>query len=384
MVSMTFSAQQLKARARHIGFNIVGLTPAVASPHLAAYLRWVANGMHGKMGYLARPDRQIRRRDLNAILPGARSLVLVGMDYRAQVPPHLLTDPARGRVASYAWNVDYHDVMAPMLADLAGWMRDTYSVAVSHKVYVDTGAILERSHAQQAGMGFIGKNTMLIHPRRGSYFFLGEIITDVVFDRYDTPHRETMCGSCTRCLHACPTDAFPEPYVLDARRCISYHTIENKGYIPHELRGDFGNWVYGCDVCQDVCPWQRFTQTTNHGVYHPTTADAAAPPLIDLLALTDETFRERYRGSPIYRIKRARLVRNACIAAGNWGDPSLSDQLRALLHDASPLVRAHAAWGYLRVKGAAGISDLQDITRHEADVDARADIQRTLSGFIAG
>jgi epoxyqueuosine reductase len=210
-VSTTFSAAALKARALAAGFNLVGITQAAPSPTLDAYLRWAEAGMHGNMGYMARPDRVARRRDLDVILPGARSLVIVGMDYRVSVPQDMLADSSRGRIASYAWNLDYHDVMEPMLEELAGWVQATYQRQTGYKVYVDTGAILERSHAQQAGMGFIGKNTMLIHPRRGSYFFLGEIITDIPFDSYDTPGRDTMCGNCTRCLSACPTDAFRSP-----------------------------------------------------------------------------------------------------------------------------------------------------------------------------
>jgi epoxyqueuosine reductase len=211
--------------------------------------------MHAEMGYMARPDRVARRRNLNVILPGVRSLVVVVMDYAQWMPMEVLNDRSRGRIASYAWGLDYHEVMRPRLKQLADWLGQ------SSAVYVDTGAILERSHAQQAGLGFIGKNTMLIHPRRGSGFFIGEILTTANLEP-DPPHPATMCGRCTRCLAACPTDAFPAPYVLDARRCISYHTIENKGSIPVELRSAFGNWVYGCDVCQDVCPWQRFSTPT--------------------------------------------------------------------------------------------------------------------------
>ncbi len=372
---MSIASHLIKARAFELGFNLVGITPAVPSPHLDAYLRWIEAGMHGKMGYMARPDREARRRDLNVILPGVKSMVLVGMDYRACVPEDLLADPSRGRIAAYAWNLDYHDIITPRLEQLATWMKAEFSVAMQHKVYVDTGAILERSHAQQAGMGFTGKNTMLIHPRRGSYFFLGEVLTTLEFDEYDKPHRETMCGSCTRCLHACPTDAFPQPYVLDARRCISYHTIENKGYIDHTLRSHFGNWVYGCDVCQDVCPWQRFTHTTDDPAFAPADVDAAAPPLVGLLTLTDETFKARYRHSPIYRIKRERLVRNACIAAGNWGSPQVVSPLTALLTDDNPLVRAHAVWALGQISGQ--LHAVERAIRDEADEVARTDMEQT-------
>lgn len=315
-----FSSAALKTRALEMGFNLVGLTRAEPSPYLAAYERWVEAGMQGTMGYMARPDRQARRRDLKVILPGVQSLVMVGLDYAgAVIPDDVLHDPSRGRIAAYAWGLDYHDILTPRLEALAEWLRVESGQKISHRVYVDTGAVLERSHAHQAGLGFTGKNTMLIHPQQGSTFFLGEILTDLEFDGYDTAGRQTMCGSCTRCLMACPTHAFPRPHVLDARRCISYLTIEHKSSIERSLRPLMGNWVYGCDVCQDVCPFQRFAEPTREAAFYPPDLEHIAPKLVDLLALDEAAFHQRYYGSPIYRIKRERLVRNACIAAGNWG-----------------------------------------------------------------
>lgn len=348
---MLFSSEALKSHALELGFNLVGLTRAKPSPYLDAYLRWVESGQYGTMGYMARPDRTARRRDLTQILPGARSLVVVGLDYgTVAISQDVLNDPSRGRIAAYAWGLDYHDILTPRLEVLAEWMREASGQQLSHRVYVDTGAILERSHAHQAGLGFTGKNTMLIHPRRGSTFFLGEIITDLEFDQYDRPGKATMCGNCTRCLRACPTDAFPAPHVLDARRCISYLTIEHKGEIDPSLRPLMGNWVYGCDVCQDVCPFQRFSQPTAEAAFYPVDIDRVAPRLADLLVLDDHLFHQRYYGSPIYRIKRERLVRNACIAAGNWGDPQIVAPLRHLLDDDIPLVCESAAWALSQMK----------------------------------
>lgn len=347
---MVLRAEHIKNRARELGFNLVGLTRAEPSPTLDAYFRWIDAGMHGEMGYMARPDRQERRRDLQVILPGVQSLVIVGLDYRTlNIPDDILSDPARGRIASYAWGLDYHDLMTPRLEQLTAWMQAEAGQTAQQRVYVDTGAILERSHAQQAGMGFVGKNTMLIHPHRGSYFFLGEILTSLEFDAYDQPHRPTMCGNCTRCLHACPTNAFPQPHVLDARRCISYLTIENKGWIPPDLRPQIGNWVFGCDICQEVCPFQRFSPTSHEQDFIPVDVNRAAPPLLDLLALDHEIFKARFHGSPIQRIKRDRLVRNACIAVGNWGSPLALPHLLPLLGDPNPLVRGHAAWAISRI-----------------------------------
>ncbi len=377
-MSNKLSYQAVHEWAIHLGFNIVGITSAKPSPTLWAYFQWIERHMHGEMGYMARPDRQIRRQDLNIILDNVQSMVIVGMDYRTvPFPDSILTDPAHGRFASYAWNLDYHDVMLERLDELA--TRITQIDVVHYKAYVDTGAILERAHAQQAGMGFIGKNTMLIHPRRGSYFFLGEILLDVPFDHYDLPHKETMCGRCTRCLQACPTDAFPEPYVLDSRRCISYLTIEHKGWIEQELRPLMGNWVYGCDICQDVCPWQRFAVPTQAVDFQPSSLDFAATPLTELLSLDTNAFNQRYQHSPVLRLKRERLVRNACIAAGNSGNPKFALQLKALLHDASPLVRGHAAWALRQILGEAAHSDLTKRLQQDTDAEVRFELERLLS-----
>lgn len=343
------SAQHVKARARALGFNLTGLTPARPAPHLHAYFQWIESHQHGAMAYMAREDRRTRRRDLNVILPGARTLIIVGLDYHTlKLPDHLLNDPARGRIAAYAWGQDYHALMLPRLKELAEWLQDTGTIR--WKAYVDTGAILERDHAQQAGLGFIGKNTMLIHPRRGSDFFLGEILTDAEFDDYDQPARETMCGSCARCLAACPTEAFPQPYVLDARRCISYLTIEHPGAIDEALRPLMGNWVFGCDLCQTACPWNRFAVQTHETAFFPLTPDRAAPPLSDLLTLDETRFAAQFGGTPIARLGRAQLVRNATVAAGNSGHAEFVPLLERLRQDDSALVRDHAAWAVARLE----------------------------------
>lgn len=373
---MQFSANTLKQKAQQLGFNLVGITQAKPSPTLAAYRQWIAQGMHGNMGYMARDDRLIRRENLNHIVSGAESIVMVGLDYRTITPPeYILNDPSRGRIASYAWHIDYHDVMQPKLEQLATWIQSQVTDTIEHKVYVDTGAVLERSHAQQGGMGFIGKNTMLIHPRRGSYFFLGEIISTLAFDNYDTAHRETMCGNCTRCLTACPTDAFPQPYVLDARRCISYHTIENKGWIDRNLRSQFGNWVYGCDICQEVCPFQRFSIPSDEASFYPIDESMIAPYLSDLLSLTNETFKAKYVNSPIYRIRRKRLVRNACIAAGNSHDKQFIPYLIQLLYDEEAIVRGHAPWALWQIMGQGAIRQINELYYREDDPDVKSEIE---------
>jgi epoxyqueuosine reductase len=364
--------EALKRKATALGFNRVGVIPAGPARRLDAYLRWIAAGMQGEMGYLDRPDREARRRDPGVILPGVRSVVVVGLDYyTAELPPAIAHDPARGRISNYAWNVDYHEVMTPRLAALADWLRGQPGAGeVGSRVYVDTGAILERDHGETAGLGFTGKNTMLIDPRRGSWFFLGVLLTTATLD-YDPPPeaRPAMpdCGRCTRCLAACPTAAFPQPYVLDARRCISYLTIELKGWIPRELRPLMGNWVYGCDVCQEVCPFNRFARPTVESAFYPVDWDAAAPPLLELLALNEAAFARRFASSPIRRIKRGRLVRNACVAAGNWANPVAVPALIALLGDADPLVRGHAAWALRRIGGDAAGAALASALPNETD-----------------
>ncbi|MDQ7036790.1 MAG: tRNA epoxyqueuosine(34) reductase QueG [Anaerolineae bacterium] len=377
---MTISTENIKQKAIELGFNLVGLTRAEPSPMLNAYHRWIEQGMHGKMGYLERPDRIIRREDLNNIVSNAQSIIMVGMDYRTrEIAPEILHDPTRGRIANYAWGLDYHDILEPRLEQFAQWIATEAKGKIDHKVYVDTGAILERSHAQQAAMGFIGKNTMLIHPRRGSYFFLGEIITSLELDTYDEPQRQTMCGTCTRCLKACPTDAFPKPHILDARLCISYHTIENKGWIDQYLRSKFGNWVFGCDICQEVCPFQRFSPTAQEKRFFPIDSDRAAPPLVDLLTLDDVRFKAHYDGSPIYRVRRKRLVRNACIAAGNSHDSQFIPYLIQLLYDSEPLVRGHAAWGLWQIMGQSAVKQLNELYYREEDEAVRDELERLLA-----
>ncbi len=380
---------RLNAKIQELGLDLFGLIPAAPGRRLDAYLRWVAAEMHGRMGYLARPDRLERRQDLNVILPGAQTIISVGLNYHTfQLPESVANDPARGRISNYAWGLDYHDILTPRLQELADWLDETTGSA--SKVYVDTGAVLERDHAESAGLGFTGKNTMLIHPRRGSYFFLGEILTTVSI-QHSAFSVQPSCGSCHRCLDACPTNAFPEPYVLDARRCISYLTIELKGWIPVALRPLMGNWVYGCDICQEVCPFNRFATPTNEAAFypegyasnsssiiHPSSFDQAAPPLLDLLALDEAGFAQQFAHSPIKRIKRARLVRNACVAAGNWGSDTAVPSLIALLSDPEPLIRGHAAWALQQIGTAEAVTAVAHALTHETNPDVRCEMETSV------
>ena len=304
--------EELRIQARRLGFDLLGVAPPVPPPEaVRAYRAWLAAGYHGDMAYMARPDRVARREDPALILPGVRAVVCVAVNYYPGEGPEVPADAGPvGRISRYAWGVDYHDWMLPRLEELAAFIRERTGGTARHRAYTDTGPLLERALAAQAGLGFIGKNTCLIHPRFGSWLFLGEILVDVDLP-FTGPPMPPRCGTCTRCLDACPTGALVAPYVLDARRCISYLTIEFRGDIPPDLRDRLGNWVYGCDVCQEVCPWGRFARPTAVTEFRAASPERATLPLPDLLSLDEEAFRQRFGGSPIARIGLGRLQRNA-------------------------------------------------------------------------
>ncbi len=365
---------ELIARARVLGFDYIGVSPASPARRLDAYLGWVKDGRQGEMNYMTRPDRIERRQDPQVILPGAQSIISVGLTYSTlKLPAQIASDPGRGRISNYAWGLDYHDVMEPRLEELADWLRGKDPQA-KNRVYVDTGAILERDHAETAGIGFTGKNTMLIAPRSGSWFFLGELLTTLALPPTQ-PAVMPSCGSCHRCLDSCPTGAFPAAYELDARRCISYLTIELKGWIPRQLRPLMGNWIYGCDICQEVCPFNRFAEPTAEAAFRPRNLDSIAPPLTGILALDEAQFNERFANSPIKRIKRSRLLRNACVAAGNWGDQASVPPLQNLLRDPEPLIRGHAAWALKQIGGSSALAAIADAQQSEQDGRVRQELK---------
>ncbi len=370
---------RISDRAHDLGFDLVGVALVNPIPHLDVYHSWIAQGYHGEMGYMARPDRVERREDPGKIVPSARSIVCVGLNYYSPLPPaYLERHPSFGLISNYAWGMDYHDVMMPRLESLAAFIGVEMGRDVAHRAYVDTGPVLERAYAARAGLGFIGKNTCLIHPRMGSWLFLGEILVDVELDP-TTEQARTSCGTCRRCLDACPTGALVAPYVLDARRCISYLTIELKGPIPRELRSLIGNWIYGCDVCQAVCPWQRFARATKERSFWADGANRAAPVLLDLIEMDEEAFQRRYEGSPILRIGRRRLLRNTAVALGNWGDEQTVPALIRALADAEPLVRGHAAWALGCIGGQAARDALAQGLRDERDAYVQREMQMAVS-----
>jgi epoxyqueuosine reductase len=283
------------------------------------------------------------RRHPSSILPEVRSVVMVGMNYRPSEEPETPSHqrPNRGRVSRYAYGTDYHDVLRDRLNRLLDWLRRECPDCLGRGV-VDTAPLLERDFARRAGLGWFGKNTMLLNKRLGSYFFLGALLVNLELAA-DPPHTTSHCGTCTACLDACPTDAFVGPGLLDARRCISYLTIEHKGDVPAELRPGLGDWLFGCDVCQEVCPWNRKAPP---GVEPALQArpDLEKLDLIEVLGLSEEEFRRRFRGTALFRTKRRGLVRNAALVLGNLGDAAALPALRRALEDAEPLVREAARW----------------------------------------
>lgn len=330
----------LREEAARIGFAACGIARADSAPAAGARLRaWLAEGAHGDMIWMeARADERASPRGL---WPEVRSVIALGMSYApAEDPLRLAGSPEHARISVYAQGGDYHDVVKRRLKELARWIVARAGGDV--KVFVDTAPVMEKPLAEAAGLGWQGKHTNLVSRDHGSWLFLGAIYTTLDLAP-DVPGRE-RCGSCDACQRACPTEAFPAPFRLDARRCISYLTIENKGPIPREFRPAMGNRIYGCDDCLAVCPWNKFAQAAAANIAFAPRAELAAPRLADLLALDDAGFRQLFAGSPIKRIGRDRMIRNCLIAAGNSGDKALLPRVRALLDDPASLVRGAAIW----------------------------------------
>ena len=346
------TSDTIKTRARELGFDLCGIASADEHPRLPFFRDWIDRGYAGEMGYLARTAE--RRADVRAVMPSVRSVVMLGTLYNTDRPYSTeIGDPGEARISRYAWGDDYHDVLEARTDALSQWMTESHGAALETRVYVDTGPVQEKLYAEQAGLGWIGKNTCLISPEIGSWVFLSEILCSAGLAA-DEPGLD-QCGMCTLCLDACPTAAFPEPGVLDATRCLSYHTIEIKGDIPAGDRPGLSNHIYGCDICQDVCPY-------NHGA--PVTDDPAwqqrpaldRPRLAELWTRSDGQLRDAIRHGPMMRLRVKRLRRNVAVALGNSGtdeaasalDPSVSGQAGAESVD-DPLVAEHVAWARARL-----------------------------------
>ncbi|PIR20960.1 MAG: tRNA epoxyqueuosine(34) reductase QueG [Deltaproteobacteria bacterium CG11_big_fil_rev_8_21_14_0_20_47_16] len=376
-------SKELLKKASELGLQSVALTPIFDAPELARDLdTWLAEGLQGEMLWMTRDPA--RRADPRKVLAGAKTLISCTLNYYTL---HTQTNNARnGRISRYAWGDDYHDVFLPKLKQLAEWIvaenPDAECLA-----YVDTGPVMEKPWAVRAGLGWQGKHTNLIDSKRGSWFFIGEIITTASLGGTEWgPHfrqqaesrdisssahtegdadkwgdsvtgpREAVvstgsCGTCTRCIDACPTRAIMAPYKLDPRKCISYLTIEHKGSIPLEMRPLMGNHIYGCDICQDVCPWNRFATPTPEAAFEPRKGNLN-PELMPLMYMSDDEFRARFKNSPIKRIKRARFLRNVAVALGNSKDPAAIPALQHAVEDPEPLIREHAEWALQQVLAA--------------------------------
>ena len=371
--SRSLLSASIKSAAHRIGFELVGIAPAVTPTGYHDLLDWIDRGHAGEMKYIE------RRRDAyehpDRVLESARSVIMLGLNYRTEDPKP--AQPNAGRVARYAWGSrDYHDVIRQKLKSLADVVHQHLPGCRTRGV-VDNAPLLERDFARLAGLGWFGKNTMLINKRMGSWLFLAALLVDAELE-YDQPHETSHCGTCTRCLDACPTDAFTGPYALDARRCISYLTIELRDAIPEPLREGMGNWLFGCDVCQDVCPWNRKPPPTGEPAFVPAESLAPADPLA-LLSLSDEAFAARFRESPLARPGRAGLLRNAAIVLGNGRDPRAIDALSAALADASSLVRGAAAWALGRFDDPRALDALKARIAVEDNPDVQQELQSALS-----
>jgi epoxyqueuosine reductase len=360
---------RIKEAAQQLGFFLVGISPVGAPPHTESFSRWLRQGMAGELSYMTRTEAL--RRDPQTLVPWAVSVISVGMNYYTEFPRPEPVAGAEGWISRYAWGDDYHELMQEKLETLLVRVNELRGAPVQGRAFVDSGPVLERDIAGVAGLGWIGKNTHLISPKKGSWFFLGELFLDLPLD-YDRPIGD-RCGRCDLCLKACPTGAFVGPYVLDARRCISYLTIELKGWMPRHLRPLIGNHVFGCDICQEVCPYNVRAGATQETAYLPRPG-LHAPELIPLLSLDKDEFNRRFRGSPIVRAKRRGFLRNVAVALGNSKSREAIPALIQALNDEEPLVRGHVAWALGQIGSRPAITALQGRLQIEKDPEVRGEI----------
>lgn len=365
-------AAALASAAAGLGFELFGITAAVAPEGYSRLVQWIEAGYAADMNYFQ--ERLPAYANLDRVLQDVRSVVVLGFPYRTAQPAGTLRH--QGRIARYAWGtVDYHDLIHPRLKQLKQIINSRCPAEHSRGV-VDSAPLLEREFAQLAGLGWAGKNSLLINRRQGSYFFLSCLLTTLVLPA-SKPHETDHCGTCRRCLDACPTDAFVSPGLLDSRRCISYLTIENRGIIPAELREGVGNWVFGCDVCQEVCPWNRFGNDAQEASLSPSKRSNPVD-LLELITLNDEEFRNRFRSTPLWRPRRRGLLRNAAICLGNSREPRAVTALAELLTDDEAVIRGAAAWALGRIGGTQAFTALRQRSAVETDESVRAELRSAL------
>jgi epoxyqueuosine reductase len=358
---------RLKAAAAELGFSLAGVCPAVPPPGLPRLHDWLAAGYAGEMNYLA--NRAAAYADPGRVLEGARSILMLALDYRTDEPAPA-ADGA-GRVSRYAWGTDYHDVIHDRLKQLAARLQ-AWSPGAKARGVVDSAPLLEKEFAQLAGLGWVGKNTLLLNRRHGSWFFLAALLTDLELD-YDAPTATDHCGTCTACLDACPTQAFVAPYTLDSRRCISYLTIELRGPIEAELREGLGDWLFGCDICQDVCPWNHRAPVVTTPEFQPR-AELHPAKLRELFTWSDEQFRKLLRDTPLWRTRRRGVLRNAAIVLGNQRSAESLSALSLGLTDEEPLVRGASAWALGQIGGDAARELLRGRMGRETDQSVQAEV----------
>jgi len=334
-------AEVIKTVAREIGFDAVVIAPPARALHGEAFCAWLDKGYQADMAYMAR--NQDARLDITSRYPWVKSIVIAALHYKQPPAPD---KSFLSRIAQFAWSGDYHDIVSDMLARLGCDIQQRTGCDMRSRVYVDTGPILERDLAASAGLGWVGKNTMLVSERLGSYFLIGELLTDLELP-FDSPVA-SRCGTCTRCMDACPTGALREPYVLDSARCISYLTIEHKQDIPEDKRARIGERIFGCDICQSVCPWNRKTPVNQHETLLPKQSYQELS-LGDLIEITQERFREVFAKTPFHRLKYSGLKRNALIVAGNTCDQGVFEAVEGALEDSDPVIRKTAAWALKRI-----------------------------------
>ncbi len=390
------SATRIKEYAYALGFDLARVTTAEALPETERVIKErIALGLMDGLPWFT-AERATTSCQPDALLPGAQSIIALGMFYLTEQPADASDDAPRGRISRYAWGSDYHEVIKPKLQAFAQWLRayarDELGAEAETRLFIDTGRMVDRAVAQRAGLGWYGKNTNILTKKWGSWIFLAEIVTNLSLQSDEAV--KANCGNCEICLHACPTGALPAPYTLDNRRCISYLTIELRGSIPLELRPLMGNLIFGCDICQAVCPvniivekrlglrdnpGSRPIQVRPRAEFRPRAEIGSAPELIPLLSLTEEQFRERFHHSPLKRAKRRGLLRNVCVALGNSGDQRAVPALSAALHDTEPLVRGHAAWALGQLGGEQARQALEVALISESNEEVQNEIRCALA-----
>ena len=374
----TALSAQIKEAAQRLGFELVGISPMRPAPHEQSFAQWLREGLAGNLDYMQRTESL--RRDPRELVPWAVSIISVGMNYYSGYSRPVESSESRGWISRYAWGDDYHNLMKGKLEALLESIGQFHDGNIQGKVFVDSGPVLERDFAGIAGLGWIGKNTHLISPKKGSWFFLGELFVDLPL-AYDRPIRD-RCGRCDLCLKACPTGAFVGPYVLDARRCISYLTIELKDWMPRSLRPLVGNHVFGCDICQEVCPYNVKALPTAEIAFQPRSG-LHAPELIAFLSLSEAEFRQRFRASPILRAKRRGFLRNVAVALGNLKALDAVPALIRSLDDEESVVRGHVAWALGQIGAQTALDPLHRRLRAENDADVQEELREAI-GILSG